>query len=112
MSSNNSNALEVAIRLLVAEDNVTQEIVKTSQANHPKNTKKAFDKKQQEFIDWARHVGYQPPETVYESKLARFLKEEVVGHKSRSKCKNNEVPKISNCSAVCDCYHIIMEMPD
>jgi hypothetical protein len=29
-----------------------------------------------------------------ESELAWFLKEEVVGHKSRSMCKNNEVPKI------------------
>jgi hypothetical protein len=44
----------------------------------PKNTNKAFDRKQKEFISWAVQQGYCQPKIVTEKKLALFLQTEVL----------------------------------
>jgi hypothetical protein len=67
-----------------AEYNLSRELAESALQNRPKNTKKAFIHKQEEFIDWARENHYYPPEIVYEEKLVRFLKARVIGRLSRN----------------------------
>jgi hypothetical protein len=61
------------------EDRVRESVLQTHLANLPKNTKLQYGRKMQEFIQWCREAGDEP--TVYESKLAAFLQQKVVGRK-------------------------------
>ena len=47
-------------------------------ASRPKSTKNAFDRKQDEFVQWSVSKGYSPPELVTENKVALFLEEQVL----------------------------------
>jgi capsule polysaccharide modification protein KpsS len=74
-------------RLLVDEERNKAEVFRKALEARPKSTKKAFDKKQVEFIDWATRKGYPSPEMVTEEKVALFLEEQVLYRKNRN-CKD------------------------
>ena len=87
------DAIHLAAQLGVEEENVRNIIMQRCLDSRPKNTKKAFVKKQQEFVHWAKMKGYSPPETVYEEKLLCFLNEAVLGRESRNKKRSDSQPK-------------------
>jgi hypothetical protein len=87
------DALHLAAQLGVEEENVRNLIMQRCLDSRPKNTKKAFVKKQQEFVHWACTKGYSPPKTVYEEKLLCFLNEAVLGRESPNKKRSDSQPK-------------------
>jgi len=56
--------ITLVARLLVDEERNKAEVFRKALEARPKSTKKAFDKKQVEFIDWATRKGYPSPEMV------------------------------------------------
>ena len=79
--------ITLVARLLVDEERNKAEVFRKALEARPKSTKKAFDKKQVEFIDWATRKGYPSPEMVTEEKVALFLEEQVLYRKNRN-CKD------------------------
>jgi hypothetical protein len=65
-STDTIHAIHQAAQLGLEEENVSNEIMQRCLDSRPKNTKKAFVKKQQEFVNWAHMKGFSPPKTVYE----------------------------------------------
>jgi hypothetical protein len=81
------DTIDTEERLSLLEDRNTEAILTKALECRPKNTKKAFDKKQSEFISWAVRQGYRRPEVVTEKKLALFLETEVIKRQWRN-CKD------------------------
>jgi len=79
--------LTLVAQLLAAEERNKAAIFRKALDARPKATKRAFDKKQIEFIDWARGKGYPSPDIVTEEKVALFLEESVLYRHNR-KCKD------------------------
>jgi hypothetical protein len=79
MSAANANSTLVPAQLRLHEELTAHRILANAIAFRPKQTKKCFVKKQEEFIKWACMKGYPQPETVTEAKVAVFLEEQVVG---------------------------------
>jgi len=79
--------LPIVAQLLAAEERNKAAIFRKALDARPKATKRAFDKKQIEFIDWARGKGYPSPDIVTEEKVALFLEESVLYRHNR-KCKD------------------------
>jgi hypothetical protein len=79
--------LPLVAQLLAAEERNKAAIFRKALDARPKATKKAFDKKQVEFIDWARAKGYPSPDLVTEEKVALFLEESVLYRQNRN-CKD------------------------
>jgi hypothetical protein len=73
------DTIMLAAQLRMAEDAIADEILNDALENRPKNTKKCFTPKQEEFVKWAEAKGYMPPETVTENKVVMFIKERVLG---------------------------------
>jgi len=95
MSSSRLDSLEAIVasaRLRLQEENVANDILQEALRNRPKSTKKAFVKKQEEFINWARGKEYNPPEFVTQHKLVLFLYEEVIGRGNRN-CSGKKIGK-------------------
>ena len=84
MSAANANSTLVPAQLRLHEELTAQRILANALASRPKQTKKCFVKKQEEFIKWACMKGYPQPETVTEAKVAVFLEEQVVGRLNRN----------------------------
>lgn len=82
MSAAHAESTEAQLR--VAEELNADRILTHALASRPKSTKNAFEKKQAEFIKWARMKGYPSPETVTEAKVALFLEERVVDRTNRN----------------------------
>ncbi|KAK3364185.1 hypothetical protein B0T25DRAFT_421549, partial [Lasiosphaeria hispida] len=55
--------------------------------NRPKNTKKAYDRKAKEFVDWCEDRGFPDGFTVTEDELLLFLNQEVIGWPLRKKSR-------------------------
>jgi hypothetical protein len=72
MSAANANSTLVPAQLRLHEELTAHRILANAIAFRPKQTKKCFVKKQEEFIKWACMKGYPQPETVTEE-------EQVVG---------------------------------
>ena len=60
------DTIMLAAQLRIAEDAIAAEILNDALENRPKNIKKCFTPKQEEFVKWAEAKGYMPPETVTE----------------------------------------------
>ena len=78
-------SLSLSEQLNHAEQRIKESIFSKAMASRPKSTKNAFDRKQDEFVQWSVSKGYSPPELVTENKVALFLEEQVLyrqNHKS------------------------------
>jgi len=75
-------------RLLAA----TQNALLLSEQSQPKNTKKSYEKKQKEFVDWCTRSGFDDGSSVTNSKLLLFIQNEVAGRGLRgSRYKKDRV---------------------
>jgi len=76
--SDSYDELTLAAQLIAAEERNKAAIFCKALDSRPKATKKAFDKKQVEFVQWATGKGYLSPDLVMEEKVALFLEEAVL----------------------------------
>jgi hypothetical protein len=85
--SDSDDELTLAAQLIAAEERNKATIFRKALDSRPKATKKAFDKKQVEFVHWATGKGYPSPDLVTEEKVALFLEEAVLYCQNRN-CKD------------------------
>jgi hypothetical protein len=83
-------SLSLSEQLNYAEQRNKESIFSKALASRPKSTKNAFDKKQDEFVQWSVSKGYSPPDLVTENKVALFLEEQVLYHQKRKSRDGNK----------------------